>query len=98
MLHQILQVGVAVNSVTQKKGTVPGDVSCGPHGVHPGQSTHIARQNPVERKHERGGRDQLPVGGTGGVLRIAPEGVVVANAMGVMTDVVSGYLVTPWLD
>ena len=77
---------------------VPGQVGAGPHGVDAGQATDVARQDPAEGEDEAGRGHEAPVGPGGGVGRVAPQRVVVADAVGVVPHIVAGDLVAPRLD
>ncbi|KAG1257036.1 hypothetical protein G6F65_016063 [Rhizopus arrhizus] len=95
VLDQVLQVRLGRDHVVAFDGVVPGPVGARPHGVHAGQPAHITRHDAAGRKQEAGQGDDAAVLGLGRVFRVGPQGVVVADAVGVVADVVARGLVAP---
>jgi hypothetical protein len=65
--------------------------------VNAGKAAAIARDNAAGGEQEAWQRNDGAVPGLPGIGRIAPQRVVVADAMGVVTDGVTGRLVVPRL-
>ncbi len=68
-----------------------------PHRVHARQAADVARDDAAGREQEAGQRDDAAVRGLRRVVRIAPQRIVVADAVRVVPDVVAGRLVAPRL-
>ena len=76
---------------------MPGDVDPGKHGVNAGQASHIAAERAIEREDKGGGRHEAAILSLGSIRWIAPQGVVIADAVCPMANVVAGRLITPRL-
>src|SRR3990167_6973540 len=98
MLNQIFQIGFGSDDVIAQHRFVPGPVGAGPHRVHTRQATAITGNQPAGGEQETGQRNDRTVLGFGRVFRIAPQRVVVADAVSVVTDRVTGGFVVPRLD
>src|SRR5262245_11747858 len=57
MFDEIFEIGAGGNLGVTMDGPVPGEVTAGEHGVHAGESTHIATRNAATGKEERGQSD-----------------------------------------
>ena len=97
MFHQILEPGLGVELVAQEHEFMPGDVDPGKHGMNAGQASHIAAERAIEREHKGGGRHKAAILSLGSIRWIAPQGVVIADPVCPMANVVAGRLITPWL-
>src|SRR3989442_13692519 len=76
---------------------MPGDVDPGKHGVNAGQASNVAAERAIEREHKGGGRHEAAILSLGSIRWIAPQGVVIADAVCQMANVVTGHLITPRL-
>src|SRR5215467_14011650 len=61
MLDEIFEIGAGSNLGVAMDGPVPGKVTAGEHGVHAGESAHIATDNAATGKEERGQGDDVPI-------------------------------------
>jgi hypothetical protein len=98
VLDEVFEMGLGPHLGAPHDRPVPGEVGAGPHGVDAGEAADVARQDPVEGEHEARRRHDRAVGRAGGVIGVAPQRVVVPDAVSVVTDVVSCCLVAPGLD
>ena len=72
-------------------------VGARPHGVDAGQAADIAGHDAAGGEQEARQRDHVAELRLGGVFRNAPQRIVVADAVGVVADVVARCLVAPRL-
>jgi hypothetical protein len=98
MLDEVLQVSARCDRRVAPDRLVPLEVRAGPHRVDAGHAADVAARDAAAREQERRQRDDVAVGRAASVLGIAPERVVVADAVRVVTDVVARGLVAPRLD
>src|SRR5215831_4371981 len=97
MLDEIFEIGAGGNLGVAMDGPVPGEVTAGEHGVHPGESTHIATHNAATGKEERGQGNDVPILCGLAIGRITPQRVVVTNPVRIVPNIVTGGFVAPWL-
>ena len=97
MLDQVLQPGLGADRVVALHGQMPGPVGAGPHRVHAGQAADIAGNDPAGREQETRQRDDAAPARARRIVRIAPQRIVVADAMRVVADRVARRLVAPGL-
>ena len=98
VLDEVFQVGGGRDLGVTTDRLVPRKVSTGPHGVHARQAAHVARENAAEGEGEARRRDHGAVARARCVARVTPQGVVVADAVSVVADVVARGLVAPRFD
>src|SRR6202011_4161949 len=96
MLDQLLQPRLGRELIAEQHRPVPHGVDAGEHRVHARQSADVAAERAVEREDERRRRGDASLR-LRPVLRVAPQRIVVADAVGPVTDVVARRFVTPWL-
>src|SRR4029453_19655481 len=97
-LDQVLPPRLGRDRVVAMPGQLPRPARAGPQRVHARQPPDVARDDPARREEKARRRDDAGPARAGGVLGIAPERVVVADAVGVVADVVARRLVAPWLE
>src|SRR5215510_5002396 len=97
MLDEIFEIGAGGNLGVAMDGLVPGEVTAGEHGVHAGESTHIATHNAATGKEERGQSDDVPIPRGFAIGRITPQRVVVTDPVRIVPNIVARDFVTPWL-
>src|SRR5271170_3105468 len=98
VFNQILQPHLGGEAIAEQHRAVPGHVDPGKHRVHPGESANVSAEGAIEREDKRG-RGQYPsVLRFLAVGRIAPQGIVVADAVRPVPDAVAGGLVAPRLE
>ena len=98
VLDEILEPGFGADFSVAQDRLVPGPVRARPHRVHTGQPADIAGDNAAGGEEEARQRDDIAIFGVLRILRIAPERVIVADAMRIMADIVARGLVAPRLD
>ncbi len=98
VLDQVLEPRLGRDLVVAPRRLVPRPVRARPHGVHAREPAHVARDDAARREEEARQRDDPAVARARRVGRVAPERVVVADAVGVVADVVAGGLVAPRLE
>src|SRR4029077_2741533 len=98
VLDQLLEERLGRDLVVAPHRLVPGPVRPRPHRVDPGEPAHVAGDDAARGEEERRQRDDPAVAGARRVGRVAPERVVVADAVRVVADVVAGGLVAPGLE
>ena len=76
---------------------VPVPVRAGPHRVHAGQAADITGDDAAGREEEARQRDDAAVSARRRVFGVAPQRIVVADAVRVVADVVARRLVAPRL-
>src|SRR3989441_138453 len=97
MLDEIFEIGAGGNLSVAMDGLVPGEVTASEHGVHTGESTHIATHNAATGKEERGQGDDVPIPRGLAVGRITPQRVVVTDPVRIVPNIVAGGFVAPRL-
>src|SRR5690606_11675147 len=95
VLDQVFKIGFGADFVVAAYGLVPGPVGPRPHGVHAGQAAHVSGNDAAGGKQKAGQGDDAAIAGVLRVLRVAPQRVVVANAVRIVADVVARGLVAP---
>src|SRR5690625_1808366 len=98
MLNQVFQIRFGVDHVVAQNRLVPVPVGAGPHGVNAGQAATVAGDDAAGAEQEAGQRDDGAVLGVLGVFGVAPQRVVVADAVSVVTDAVTGRFIVPRLN
>ena len=98
VLDQVLEPRPRRDRVIAPHGKMPGPVGAGPHGMHARQAADIAGDDAVRREQKAGRRDDVAPARALRVLRIAPERIVVADAVRVVADPVARGLVAPGLE
>src|SRR5690606_27980534 len=81
VLHQAVKIGVGADFVVAADGLVPGPVGSGPHGVHTGQAAHVPGYDAAGGEQKAGQGDDAAVAGVLRILGVAPQRVVVADAV-----------------
>src|SRR5207249_1840848 len=69
-----------------------------PHRVHARQPADVARDDPARGEEKTRRSQHATPAGAGRIVGIAPERVVVADAVGVVADAVACRLVAPGLE
>ncbi|MPM85115.1 hypothetical protein SDC9_132192 [bioreactor metagenome] len=97
VLHQILQMRLGGDGVVTVHRLVPRPVRSRPHRMHARQPAHIARDDAAGGEQKARQRHDAAVLRLGSVVRVAPQRIVVANAMRVVANVVARGLMAPRL-
>src|ERR1019366_3340929 len=97
MLHQVLEPGFRGDLVIAHHRFMPGPIGACPHRVHAWQPPDITRNDPARREQETGQCDHAAPTRPRTIPGIAPQWVVVADTVRVVTNVVAGRLVAPRL-
>ena len=98
VLDQVLQIRLGGDRIVAQHGLVPGPVRARPHRMHAGEAAAIAGHDAAGGEQEARQRHDGPEPGLVGIGRIGPQRVVVADAVGVVTDGVARRLVVPRLE
>src|SRR5262245_58708739 len=97
MLDDVLEPRLGRDDVVASDVLVPGPVCARPHSVDAGQPADITGHDAAGGKQEARQRDDPAMAGLRGIVGIAPERIVVADAMRIVADIVPRRLVTPGL-
>src|SRR5262249_27852323 len=97
MLDEVLQIGLGSDRIVAMHRLVPGPVRARPHRMNAGKTADIAGDDPAGREQEARQPDDAAEPGLCGIVGSAPRGIVAADAMGVVADVVARRLIAPRL-
>ena len=95
VLDQILQPGFRGDGLVPAHPAMPRPIRAGPHGVHAGDAADIAGDDAAGGEEEAGERDEAAMSAPRRIVGVAPQRVVVADAVSVVADVVARGLVAP---
>ena len=95
VLHQVLQIGLGRDHVVAADRLVPVPVGARPHRVHAGEAADIAGDDAAGGEEEARQRDEAAIARLGRIVGVAPQRIVVADAVRVVADVVARGLVAP---
>src|SRR4029077_9078980 len=97
VFDKIFQIGAGANLGVAVDGLVPGKITACEHSVHAGESAHVAADNAATGKEERRQGNDVPIARGPAIRRIAPQRVVVPNAVRIVPNIVARGLVAPRL-
>src|SRR4029450_10308545 len=98
MLDEVFEIGAGRNLGITVNGLIPGEVAAGKHRVYAWEPADIATDNAATGEEKRREGNDVPVTRGLAVGRITPERVIIADAMGVVPNVVTGGFVAPRLE
>src|SRR5262249_22811203 len=97
MLDQVLEPSLGVELIAELHRAMPRHVDSCEHRMHSRQPADVAAERAVEREDE-GGRGKRMHLGAGGIAGIAPQRIIVADAVRPMADIVARGVVAPRLE
>ena len=98
VLDQVLQPCFGADFLVAQYRLVPRPVSTGPHRMDARNPAHVSGHDAAGGEQETRQRHDAAETRPRGIRWIAPQRVVVTNAVSVMTDVVACCFVAPWFE
>src|SRR5262249_24061157 len=98
MLDEAFEIRAGRNLGITVNGLIPGEVTAGKHRVYAWEPAEIATDNAATGKEKRREGNDVPVPRGLAVGRVTPERVIIADPVGVESNVVTGGFVAPRLE